>query len=410
MPYAQRVDALRTLQDLLGIPSVCGTAAEVDIQHLLADRWSAQGWQVDRWTTPIDVTHPQFPGMEVDRSAITGVIARRPGSGGGPTLLFNGHTDVVPAGDLDAWDGDPFIPRVVDGPRGTRIIGRGACDMKAGLLAAWLALDAIGTDPLRGDVLLAPVSAEEDGGAGTFALLQRGVTADMCVIPEPTDLAVIPANAGAVTFRLRVIGQASHASRRTEGVSAIDAFAPVMVALRELEQVRNARVDPLMSTWPIAYPLSIGVIHAGDWASTVPDLLVAEGRYGIALDEDVDVAKAQFESALSQACQADPWLREHPVQVEWWGGQFASGRTALDEPVVHAVQRAHRHVHGTDARMFAAPYGSDLRLMVGLGGIPTVQYGPGESAIAHAPNEYVDLIDVLACARVFESLIREVCS
>ena len=105
--------------------------------------------------------------------------------------------------------------------------------------------------------------------------------ADACVVPEPTDLDLVPANGGALTFRLLVRGRAVHASRRTEGVSALEVFLPVLEALTALETRRNVDVDPLVRRWPIAYPISIGTVHAGDWASTVPDLLVAEGRLGV---------------------------------------------------------------------------------------------------------------------------------
>ena len=134
--------------------------------------------------------------------------------------------------------------------------------MKAGLVASIHAMDALRTSGVRlaGDVILASVQGEEDGGLGTFALLQRGWRADACVVAEPTELDVIPANSGSLTFRLRVPGQATHAARRTEGVSAIEKFWPVWQALVELEQRRHEVVDPLMSRWPLAHPLSIGTV------------------------------------------------------------------------------------------------------------------------------------------------------
>ena len=401
------------LLDLLRIPSVSGTAAELEVQEYLVERWRTEDLDVDRWD--IDVAalsrDPQFPGMEVERTAAVGVTATLAGDGTGPVLLFNGHTDVVPPGDLDAWTGDPFIPRrmTVDGR--DRIVGRGACDMKAGVAAMWTAVRAVKTAgiPLRGSVVLAPVSGEEDGGLGTFALLRHGVTADMCVVPEPTAMDIIPANGGALTFRLTVRGLATHASRRTEGVSAIEKLYPVLLALQELEQRRNAEVDVVMQRWPLAYPLSIGTVHAGDWASTVPDLLTAEGRLGVALGETNEEARAALEAAVAAVCANDPWLAEHPVEVTWWGGQFASGRTPADSPVIGLVSDVHRGLHGRDPEVYGGPYGSDLRLLMGLGGIPTVQYGPGDAAAAHAPDEWVDLDEVTDTARGLVRLILQVC-
>jgi acetylornithine deacetylase len=417
--WISRVDADRLLTDLdelLRIPSLGGTNAEIDAQRHLADRWIAEGLEVSTWD--IDVTstmaQPDFPGMEVDRQRALGVLARLAGTGDGRTLLIDGHTDVVPPGDIHAWSGDPFTPRTAEIDGRSVVIARGACDMKAGLVAAWEAVRMVRASgvSLRGDVLLCPVSGEEDGGLGTYAALEQlaATPIDACVIPEPTDLDLVPANGGALTFRLRVPGAAIHASRRSEGVSSIEKFVPVLRALSELEAIRNAHVDPLMKRWPIAYPLSIGTVHAGDWASTVPDLLIAEGRLGVALDETADHARRELEAAVSRVCESDAWLREHPVTVEWWGGQFHSGRTEPDAPIVSLVRDAHTRTAGATPETYGGPYGSDLRLLVGKGGIPTVQYGPGDSRVAHAPDEYVAIDDVMTCAAVLAEVIVDFCS
>jgi acetylornithine deacetylase len=414
-----RVRMRADLDELIAVPSMGGTPAEVSVQELLAKRWRDWGWDVRTWEIDLaDLTErPDFPGMEVDRDRALGVMAVRSGSGGAPTLMLNGHTDVVPPGDLSAWSADPFEPRRVQVDGRECVVGRGACDMKGGLVAAWEALRMIDEAgiTLRGNVVLCPVSGEEDGGLGTFAALDHlhehaGLEVDACIVPEPTDLDIVPANGGALTFRLRVPGAAIHASRRAEGVSAIEKFLPILQALTELEGSRNAVVDPLMSRWPIAYPLSIGTVRAGDWASTVPDLLVAEGRLGVALDESMDAARAALESAVAQACDSDAWLRDHPVSVEWWGGQFASGRTADDAPIVSLVRDAHTRATGRTPSTYGGPYGSDLRLLTGIAGIPTVQYGPGDTIVAHAPNEFVAIDDVVTCASVIADVIVQYCS
>ena len=228
-------------------------------------------------------------------------------------------------------------------------------------------------------------------------------------MPEPTGLDLVTANAGALTFRLRVPGRATHASRRTEGVSAIEKFLPVLTALQVLETARNADVDPLMARWPLAYPLSIGRITSGDWASSVPDLLVAEGRFGVALDEPVGSARAALETTVTETCQADPWLRDHPVTVEWWGGQFASGRLPESSDLAARTAAAHIAVGGRRQQTWGAPYGSDLRLLSGIGGIPTLHYGPGDALLAHAPDESVPLAEVATAARALAMLALDIC-
>jgi acetylornithine deacetylase len=412
-------DLVTTMVDdvcaLVRIPSVSGTDAENDAQADMARRFERGSLEVDHWAIDLERVRsaPGYPGEEVDRSEAWGLVGRLPGIGGDGTgadasLMFNGHVDVVPTGDPAAWDVDPFAGRI----HRDRIFGRGACDMKGGLLAAHWAIQAIVRSGvrLRGDLCIAPVQGEEDGGLGSFALLERGWRADRCVIPEPTRLDIIPANSGALTFRLRVRGLATHAARRDEGVSAIEKFWPIWRALDELERRRHARVDPLFSHLDLAHPLSIGTISSGDWASSVPDLLVAEGRIGVAIDEDVSVARLALESAVADACASDPWLCDHPVDVEWWGGQFASGRLPADSDLVDRVRSAHRRAGGSPAPdVYGAPYGSDLRLLTGLGEIPTVQYGPGDAKVAHGPHESVAIADIVTTARTLAALALDVC-
>lgn len=407
---AQREEMTTTLATLVAIPSVSGSDAENVAQRSLGDDLARDGLELDRWPIRLDElrTRPGFPGVEVPRSEGSGLVGRLAGRGGGPVLMLNGHIDVVPPGDLTAWTHDPWSAHVDDGV----LYGRGACDMKGGLVAARWAMEALRRSgvPLAGDVLLASVQGEEDGGFGTFALLERGWRAAACVIPEPTSLDIVPANAGALTFRLRVRGRATHASRRLDGVSAVDKLVPVLAALAALERRRNRTADPLFRRWPLPFPLSVGRVVAGDWPSSVPDLLVAEGRLGVALDEDPASARADLERAVAAACAEDTWLREHPVEVEWWGGQFASGRLPTGSDLPERLTRAHRAAtDGEPPARWGAPYGSDLRLLAGLGGIPTVQYGPGDAARAHAPDEHVPLGEVQTCARTLALLALDVC-
>src|SRR4029450_384030 len=257
-----------------------------------------------------------------------------------PSLIRNAHGDLVPPGDLLCWEGaDPFSGRVT----GDTVEGRGACDMKAGLVASLWAVRGL-TElkvPLRGDLVLATVVGEEDGGLGTYARLRRGWRADACVIPEPTSLDIAPASAGALTFRITVPGAATHASRRLSGVSAIEKFILIFSALRRLEKQRNAIKNSLAMRWELPIPIEIGKIAAGDWASNVPDRLYADGRLGVAIGEDIPTARRAFEEAIGPGCHDDGWLRVHPATVEWRGGQFASAITDLDSAIIATVQRCH---------------------------------------------------------------------
>ena len=143
---------------------------------------------------------------------------------------------MVPVGDEAAWTTTPWDPAVRDG----RVYGRGAVDMKGGLVCALFALKAVrdaGVE-LRGRLSVASVVGEEDGGTGTLATSPRGHSADGAVVVEPTRLHVVPAQAGSLMFRLTVHGLSAHGCVREEGVSAVEKFVPLFSALRRLEAER----------------------------------------------------------------------------------------------------------------------------------------------------------------------------
>jgi acetylornithine deacetylase len=282
--------------------------------------------------------------------------------------------------------------------------------MKAGLVCQVRAVQALREAGvrLRGRVLLQSVVGEEDGGLGTFATLQRGYRGDLAVICEPTGGSLVTASAGALTFRLEVQGRSTHASSRLDGVDAVEKYALVHAALRRLEERRNRRPVPLMAGYRLPYPLSIGRLSAGEWASSVPDRLVAEGRLGVALGEPVEQARAELEHAVREACAGDAWLAEHPVRVTWWGGQFASGAVEPAAPGVRRVAEAHARVHGSEPRVRGVPYGSDQRLLTAQG-VPTVLYGPGDVRHAHAPDESVAVGELVDVTRTLVELIASTC-
>ena len=397
------------LVHLVRVPSVTGTDAETDLQHWHSRRLADLGFEVDTWRLDLAGLREdaEFPGTEAPRTEGYGVVGVL-GPAGVPALALQGHVDVVPPGDPATWDGcDPWSGAIRDGA----VHGRGACDMKAGLAANLAVARALAVSGLRLERPFAvhAVVSEEDGGLGAFATLRRGHRAEAAVITEPTGGDVVVANAGALTFRLTVTGLATHGSTRHAGRSAFEAFLPVHVALLQLERERNQRPDPLFDGNPLPYPISIGIVRAGEWASSVPDVLVAEGRLGVRLDEDPQVARDALEHAVRDACRADPWLRDHPVEIGWPGGQFASGRLDVTHPLVGEVRAAVRTTGGRPGPPSAVPYGSDLRLYSGLGGIPTLHYGPGDVRLAHGPREQVDIAELVATTRALAVLAARRC-
>ncbi len=409
---ADAVDPARTLTDLADLvrtPSVTGN--ERAVQDRVAGILEGIGCRVERIETdPAEFarTDPDWPGQEMPRTELPVVVGRL-GRPGGRRLLLVGHTDVVPVGDPAAWSVDPWGAEIRDG----NLFGRGAVDMKGGcasILAAMRALVASGAAAdLDGEVVAAFVPSEEDGGQGMLAAIRAGVTGEMAVITEPTDLDIVLAHAGAITFRLTVPGRAAHASMRREGISALDKLGVLIRALEADETERNAaETDPLMTALGLPYATIIGTVRGGEWASTVMDRIVADGRYGVAMGETWRDAETRLRACIAAAAEADPFLRDHPPTVELVGGNFSSARVPPDHPLSVSLAEAASATLGRQPAFIGEPYGADMRLLVNEGRTPTVIFGPGHIAVAHSADEFVPVDDVVACARVLAAwVVRE---
>lgn len=406
------VDPATIADDLLAlcaIPSVTGTEAAA--RDDLAGRLEAAGLDVHAWDAdPVALAMDRaFPGMEVPRTTLPLVAGTLRGSRPGRRLLLVAHTDVVPPGDPATWTTPAFAPHI----RAGSVFGRGTCDMKGGLVAALAAIRAVsravGSAGLAGEVVLVGVPSEEDGGAGTFAAIRAGYVGDAAVIPEPTRLEVVTVSAGAITFRLTVPGRAAHASTRREGVSALDNLERLNAALRADETARNgAETRPEMCALELPYATIIGTVHGGDWPSSLPDRLVAEGRYGVRAGQTAAMAELELRAVIDAACASDPWLRDHPAALEVWGGRFSSCEVPADHRLPVSLAGTAAAVLGRRPALVGVPYGSDMRLLINEGGTPCVLFGPGDVRVAHAADEHVALAEVVACARTLAAwIVRE---
>ncbi len=402
---------VESLMELVRIPSMGGTDAEIEVQEAAAVMLRDLGTDVDRWDLDLDelTDDPWFPGVEVEREGAVGVVGTLPGDTGEgmPALVLQGHLDVVPAGDPENWLGsNPFSAEIREGS----MFGRGTCDMKGGVAANLAVVRTLRDAGVRLERPLAVhcVIGEEDGGLGGFATLRRGHIGEAAVITEPTSARIITATAGALTFRIEVAGRSAHGSMRKEGVSAFEAFLPIHAALLQFESDRNRDPDPRF-TGDTPYALSVGIVHTGEWSSNVPDRLVAEGRFGVQLDEDPRLARARFEDVVTEVAVKDSWLRENRPIVTWPGGQFASGSTDADHPLVGEISAAVTATGGVAPTLAAGVYGSDLRLYTGYGGIPTLHYGPGDLEDAHSPLEKVDLDQLVQVTRALVLLTIRRC-
>lgn len=404
---SDRDGLIQLLLDLVGAESVTGY--EAPVQEVVQRELSARGLELDVWEATRDEMKDYL--VHVGDQAVwenrPNIVGKRAGTGGGPTLMLQGHIDTVPIEDPALWTTNPAGEHK-DG----RIYGRGAADMKGGVATFIKALDAIERAGIRlkGDVLLATTVGEEDGGLGALSLVLRGHRADGIIITEPTQNKLIVAHGGSLVFRITVTGRGAHGAARNEGISAFDKYIPIHQDLLAWEQERNETLrHPLFDHFANKFPISVGVVRSGTWASTVPETLIAEGRLGFLPGETIEGMQAAAEARIKAVADQDEWLREHPPVVEWFGGQFASAEVSPESPVAQSVRRGHFWATGQDAEITAITAGLDLRLFTEIGKMETVTYGAGDVRYVHCPDERIEVDDLQLAVEVLALAIIDFC-
>ncbi|KAA0550117.1 peptidase [Bacillus sp. BGMRC 2118] len=404
-----RNSTIRLLQRLVQEKSVSGN--ESPAQAIIIEKLREIGQSIDIWE-PNYAKLQQHPFFVSPRSTFLGssnVVGIKKGSGGGKSILLNGHIDVVPEGDTSQWEYDPYSAEVKDG----MMFGRGTSDMKGGTVALLLAIEVINdlNISLKGDIIFQSVIEEESGGAGTLAAITRGYTADAAIIPEPTNMKIFPKQQGSMWFRLTVRGKSAHGGTRYEGVSAIDKSILVIKSMHDLEERRNERInDPLYHNIPIPVPINIGKISGGSWPSTVADEVILEGRIGVAPEESMDEVKREVERQMQSLAAQDEWFEEHPVELTWFGAKWVPGTLDLNHEALMTLTECFEEVTKNKPVIEASPWGTDGGLFTQVANIPTIVFGPGKTEVAHHPNEYIEIDKILETAEIMVHMIVNWCN
>lgn len=403
-----REEAARFLQRLVQIPST--QSHEGEAQALIAQKLNTMGLAVDIWEPDGAklLKHPYFNSQRNEFKGSPNVVGVWKGTGSGRSMILNGHIDVVPEGDLEQWDHHPYSGEILDG----KMYGRGVTDMKGGntsLLLAIESLQQLGIQP-KGDVIFQSVIEEESGGSGSLAAVLKGYKADAALIPEPTNMRIFPKQQGSMWFRIVVKGRSAHGGTRYEGISAIEKAMIVINHIRMLEDKRNALIhDPLYANTPIPIPINIGMIKAGNWPSSVPDLAILEGRMGVAPEEKLEDAKAEMEHWLEKLEDIDPWFKCHPSDLEWFGARWLPGAISSKHELMTILSHQYHQVLRKEPIIEASPWGTDGGLLTQVGETPTIVFGPGETELAHCPNEYIILDRVFEAAEIIALTLIDWC-
>ncbi|MCG8563891.1 MAG: ArgE/DapE family deacylase [Desulfobacterales bacterium] len=402
--------------EMIAVPSPTGQ--EGPMAEWLAQWLNANQFQVETFDLDPETMAARYPGVffpwsfpYTDRP---NVVGRLPGKGGGRSLMINFHMDVVDAA-ADAWETDPWTATV----KGGMLTGRGAADMKGGAAAALFAAKSIidAGIPLKGDLIIAGVIEEEGPGNGTLALQARGIQADACIIPEPTDLTAAVGVAGGVYGFVSIKGKTSHSTTPWNGVNALDKAAVVQKGLQSWQEMRQkAPLHPLMAHAPGAMAAAgmVSVNRTDDGAvGTVPASVNVMVRATVLPGENPEaVTQGIEEHILSQALK-DDWLAEHRPEFSWVpvGARNHSAELAMDHPLGRELDAAFTQITGRAVARTCLVSPADMQqLMTQAPVTPTLMFGPGSLEQAHTTNESLPVDELVTASAVLARFIMDWCN
>lgn len=383
------------LRDMLRHKSFSGSAGEIELSRWLAGELAGRGFEVAQ--RPIN-------GERVN------TLAWLRGAGDGQSLMLNGHIDTNMPGL--GWTRDPWGADAENG----FVYGIGASNMKAADAAMVEALTAVSSvaPDLRGDVCLAMVLGELQGGVGTLQLLRDGILTDYFIVGEPTDLAMLTLHAGSFEFSVDVIGRSRHMSKQDEAVNAVEKMCEVVNALKRFQFAAGGRPE-----YAQLERLNVGSIRGGmgaaaeDWrAPLVPDFCTIRVAARFAPNQTPESAIAEVERALSALRASDSDLEFRvalvPPDVKHVMPPF---EVDADEPFIRRIARIHRELSGREPRLGAvAPYryyGTDAGHLASRG-MRGLVYGPG-GAFNTMPDERVAIADIVLAAQAYALAIIDTC-
>lgn len=402
-------EAIALLRDMVAIPSVTGD--EAAIQKFVGDYLAEMGLDVDIWETDWEELkkHPGYRPVARGYEGRPNIVATLKGTGGGRSLLLNGHTDVIPVGDGEGWSDDPWSASIKEG----RIYGRGSCDMKSGVASHILAvkyLKELGVE-LKGDVMINVVIDEEVSGHGTLDTVMRGYRADAGISGETSDLAVQPACIGRIWFEIEIHGKPAGVQQRYEGISGILLGNKIAEAVAELEDHRVATVShPLYPSAIDSLPCLIGSFQAGTYPSAFPANCLLKGSIGTVPGEDHEGVKQSLVDKVASAAKADPWMKDHPPVVRFVGYDAQASEIARDHPIVGLVSDTYTEVTGKAPVISGRQGAADTRFLNLYADTPTVIFGPGSTAVMHSDDEYVSIEDYMTAIKVMALSIYDWCN
>jgi acetylornithine deacetylase len=401
-PIDAELDALAEgafafLERLVAEPSVVGH--EAGAQAVVAAELERLGFAVELLEVPQSIGSDPLAGVPQGSYAERPVVVGRRAGGDGPTLLINGHVDVVPAGWPELWSSPPFAPARRDG----WLYGRGAGDMKCGFAMALLAVEALlRREPggLDGDLVFVSAIEEECTGNGTLASIRAGVVGDAVLLPEPTGLDLLLGGAGVLWCEIAVSGRAGHAHEADARGNPILACLALAAGLRTLEDDLNRG----RAEGEARCVVNVGTIEGGDWPSSAPVGARLGVRVGFPPEWAAATAEQAVREAVASATAAASWPQGLSAAVSFGGFRAVGYELDPGHALARALADAHESVHGTRPAAHRQATTTDARHYLNELALPALCYGPRVRDI-HGVDEAVDLASIVAGARTLTRFI-----
>ncbi len=387
--------AFAFLERLVAAPST--VRAERGAQEIVAAELARLGFDVTEFEVPGHTAAAPAGGVAQGSYAGRPNVLGRLNPGRSPSLLLNGHVDVVPA-EAALWSSEPFAPL----RSGGWLTGRGAGDMKGGFALGLLAVAALRRampDALSGELSFLSVIEEECTGNGTLAACNAGVLGDAVIVLEPTDLDLLLGGIGVLWIEIEVTGVPAHAEAADRAQNPVRSIPAILHALASLEDAINKTDgDPAFAAIARPYNVNVGTVAAGDWASSVPGRATLGVRVGFPRAWSPDEAFKRVSAAVLDASADDPWLASRPPAIRPTGFRAEGHLLPADHWLAERMAQAHLGATGAEARR--APIGAttDARYYLNQFGVPALAYGPRARNI-HATDEAVELASIVTGAK-----------
>lgn len=403
-----KAELIREVQNAVRIKSLVGE--EQEMQAFMKQKFEEIGLKVIESQPDYEQVsqHEAYCHSGFPFEGRTNIVGIYEGSDEYKSLTLEGHVDVVSAEPEGVWTYDPWGAEIV----GNRMYGRGALDMKSGLMANWFAMKALlelGYKPKGTVQLHSTIEEEAGGGAGALALMEEGFLTDGYLTTEPHALRVTVAHSGVMYFRVKVVGKTAHAARSQQGINAIGKMYKIYDAFVELDRKRGEEVvfDLIHEASDgRSCNLNIGRMEAGDWVSSVAGWAVLECRLGFIPGETREEMKELIENTIKEAIKGDEWLEAHPPELEWFGWTTEAWYQDPEHPYVQEfIKSAKETLNQDEIKVIGRTGGNDARFTQYYNR-PGIGFGPS-GEYSHGPDEYVEIDSIIETAKVLANHILD---